>query len=124
MCLAVPDTCNTPAGPAMVPVPYPNLGDVSTVKKTVPEVLNQNKESAVVGSELPSSNGDEAGTGGGIMSGTKGDKVTFKSGSSKVRFAGKQAAMLTSTTGQNGTSANAPAGAQIAPSQTKVFVAP
>lgn len=120
--MAVPDTCNTPAGPAMVPVPYPNIGQVNTAKKTVPEVLIQNKEAVVVGSELPSSNGDEAGTGGGLVSGTHGDKVAVKTGSGKVRLAGKQAGMLTSTTAQNGTNANAPAGKQIAPSQTKVFV--
>jgi len=68
--------------------------------------------------------GDEAGTNKGVMSGMNMDKVTFKKGSSKVKIEGQPCVHLTSLTGHNGTNANAPAGTQMAPSQTKVMVGP
>ena len=52
------------------------------------------------------------------------DKVTYKKASSKVKAQGQPVCHLTSTTGHNGSNANMPAGAQVAPSQTKVLVAP
>jgi hypothetical protein len=51
------------------------------------------------------------------------NKVIYKKCSSKVEAEGNQVAYLTSMTGQNGTNANMPVGAQIAPSQVKVIVA-
>ena len=75
-------------------------------------------------SEIPQSMGDEAGTSKGVVSGMNMDKVTFKKGSSTVKIEGQPCIHLTSMTGHNGSNANAPAGAQIAPSQTKVIVAP
>lgn len=124
VCFAMPDTCNTPAAPSPVPVPYPNTGQVSTATGVVMKVLVENKETVVEDSKIPMSSGDEAGTAGGVVSGTFGKDVTFKSYSSKVYFGGRKAVMVTAMTAHNGSNPNAPAGAQIAPSQAKVFVAP
>lgn len=124
-CLAFPDACLTPAPPGPpVPVPYPNVGTVNQAKKTSSKVKFCKKEAVTVKSEISRTSGDEAGVNKGVLSGTNMDKLTWKKGSSKVKVEGQDVVHLTSTTGQNGSSANMPAGAQITPSQTKVKVAP
>lgn len=124
-CFAMPDVCLTPAPPAPpVPVPYPNMGQVAAANGVVTKVLVENKETVAEGAKIPNSSGDEAGTNGGVTSGTNMGPVEPKTFSSKVFFGGKKVVFLTATTGHNGTSANAPMGAQIAPSQAKVLVAP
>lgn len=124
-CFAMPDVCLTPAPPAPpVPVPYPNTAQVASANGVVTVVLIENKETVVEGSKIPNSSGDEAGTNGGVTSGTNMGPVEPKAFSSKVFLQGKKAVFLTATTAHNGTSANAPMGVQVAPSQTKVLVAP
>jgi hypothetical protein len=92
--------------------------------KTSMKVKFVSKEVVTLKSEIPKSMGDEAGTNKGVMSGMNMDKVTFKKGSSSVKIEGQPCIHLTSMSGHNGMNANAPAGTQIAPSQTKVIVAP
>jgi hypothetical protein len=121
-CFAVPDVCKTPTPAGPVPIPYPNIGMVPQATKTSTKVLIANKEVIVENSEIPQSQGDEAGTAGGVVSGRNMDKIIFKKGSSKVNIQGKACCHLTSMTGHNGANANMPAGAQIAPSQAKVLV--
>ena len=124
-CFGLPDTCLTPAPPAPpVPIPYPNTGMVNQADKTSEKVKFAGKEVLTVDSEIPRSMGDEAGLNKGIMSGMNMSKVLFKKGSSKVKIEGKDCVHLTSMTGHNGSNANMPAGAQIAPSQTKVIISP
>ncbi|MGE0324476.1 MAG: PAAR-like domain-containing protein [Polyangiaceae bacterium] len=125
MCFAMPDTCKVPAPPAPpIPIPFPNMGQVKAASKTSKKVLIRNKAAVVELSEIPTSMGDEAGVGGGVVSGAFAQKITFKKGSAKVLVEGKGAAFLTCTTGHNGANANAPNGAQIVPSQSVVFIAP
>ena len=124
-CMGMPDVCLTPAPPAPpIPIPYPNIGMVNQAQKTSTKVKFSGKEVVTVKSEISRSSGDEAGTNKGVMSGTNMDKVTFKKGSEKVKIEGQKCVHLTSITGHNGSNANMPAGAQIAPSQTKVIIAP
>lgn len=124
-CFGMPDTCLTPAPPSPpVPVPYPNTGMVNQVSKTSTKVKFAGKEVVTISSEVPRSMGDEAGVNKGIMSGMNMSKVTYKKGSMKVKIEGKDCIHLTSMSAHNGMSANMPAGAQIAPSQTKVIVSP
>ena len=127
--MGMPDVCKTPAppppvGPGQIPVPYPNTGMLNQAQKTSTKVKFVNKEVVTLKSEIRKSMGDEAGTLGGMISGMNMDKVTFKKGSSTVKIEGQPCIHLTSMSAHNGTNANAPAGAQIAPSQTKVIVAP
>ena len=68
--------------------------------------------------------GDEAGVNKGVMSGMNMGKVAYKICSSKVKIEGQKCAHLTSMTGHNGSNANMPAGAQVAPSQTEVLISP
>ncbi|MFK5947443.1 MAG: DUF4150 domain-containing protein [Methylococcales bacterium] len=124
-CLAFPDVCLTPAPPAPpIPVPYPNTGMVNQSKKTSSKVKFAGKEAVTVKSEISRSMGDEAGLNKGVVSGMNMGKITFKKGSSKVKAQGQACAYLGSMTAHNGSNANMPAGAQIAPSQTKVLLAP
>jgi len=124
-CFAVPDTCNVPAPPAPpVPTPFPNFGMVNQATKTATKVKFSGKEVVTKKSEMPRSSGDEAGTLGGLMSGVNMNKVTFKKGSGKVKVQGQPCVHLGAMAGHNGMNANMPAGAQIAPSQTKVLVMP
>ena len=98
------------------------MGNVAQATKTSTKVKFVNKEVVLENSEIPMSQGDEAGTAGGVVSGRNMDKIVFKKGSSKVQIEGKGCVYLTAMTGHNGSNANMPAGNQIAPSQTKVLV--
>ncbi len=125
MAQGTPDVCKTPAPPAPpVPVPYPNMGQLASAQQTSTKVKFFSAEVVTLKSKIPSSQGDEAGVAGGVVSGANMQEVAFKKGSSKVKVEGQPVIQLTSVTGHNGSNANMPAGAQIAPSQTKVLVAP
>lgn len=124
-CFAIPDVCLTPAPPAPpVPIPYPNTGMVNQAKKTAKKVKFAKKAVVTKKSELSRTMGDEAGVNKGVASGMNMGKLTWKMGTSKVKIEGQDCIRLTSMSGHNGMSANMPAGAQVAPSQTKVIVAP
>ncbi|MBA1147269.1 DUF4150 domain-containing protein [Ectothiorhodospiraceae bacterium WFHF3C12] len=124
-CMAFPDVCKTPTPGGPVPVPYPNIGMVPQVNggTCTSKVKIQNQKVLTKNSKITMSSGDEAGSVGGVVSNKIKGEVVYKKGSSKVKMEGKPAAHLTSMTGHNGTNANMPAGAQIAPSQVKVLVA-
>jgi hypothetical protein len=123
---AVPDPCLTPAppSPSPVPIPYPNTGMVNQAKKTATKVKFTGKPVVTKKSEISRSMGDEAGVNKGVMSGMNMGKVTYKKGSSKIKIQGQPCVHLTCMSGHNGMNANIPAGAQVAPSQTKVIVSP
>ncbi|HJL19957.1 MAG TPA: DUF4150 domain-containing protein [Sandaracinaceae bacterium LLY-WYZ-13_1] len=122
---AFPDVCNVPAPPAPpVPTPFPNVAMLTqanggTCSRKV-KILNQ--PVVTKATEIPRTMGDEAGTAGGVTSGTNMDKATFKAGVPKVKVEGNEIVNQLKPTAHNGASANAPAGMVVAPSQTKVIV--
>ncbi len=69
--LAFPDVCLTPVGPSMVPIPYPNIAQLASAQNTATDVLigPSSLPALLLDSEVPTSSGDEAGTGGGVASG-------------------------------------------------------
>lgn len=121
--MGMPDVCKTPSPAGPVPIPYPNIGNLAQAQKTSTKVKFDGKEAANLNTQMSQSQGDEAGTAGGVVSSTNMQTVAFKKGSMKVKIEGQPAVYLTSTTGHNGSNANMPSGAQIAPSQAKVMVA-
>jgi len=125
-CFAFPDVCKTPAppAPAPVPIPYPNIGMPMQAIKAAEKVKVVKKDALTTRSEIPKSSGDEPGVAGGLVSNVNMNKVSFKKGSSKVKFQGHPATHLMSLTAHNGANANMPTGAQIAPSQLKVLIKP
>lgn len=118
-----PDVCKTPAPPAPpVPIPYPNIGQVTQASKTATKTKFAGKPVVLKTSEIPRTSGDEAGTaGGGVVSNVNMDKVTFKKASSKLKIEGQECVYHTAMTGHNGSNANT-VGTQVAPSQTKVLI--
>lgn len=126
-CLAFPDVCKTPTPAGPVPIPYPNIAMLPQGKGGTfsSKVKVDNQKVATIKSEIMMSTGDEPGTVGGVISNRFKGPAKFKKGSSKVKVEGASVVHLTSLIGQNGvSSANHPAGVQIAPSQVKVIVMP
>lgn len=121
LCLGFPDVCLVPAAPSPIPTPFPNTAEWSDAQGTIDTVLVENKEIVVESSTIPMSKGDEAGTGGGVMSGTFIGCVKPKTASSKVKAKGKRVVLLGAVTAHNGDSANMPVGTHLAPSQSKVL---
>lgn len=125
MATAMPDTCLTPAPPSPpIPTPYPNMAQLAMALSTSTTVTFGNRFVVTEGSKIPSTNGDEAGANGGVVSGMIMGEAAPRLFSSKVFVQGKKVAYLTSMTAHNGSNANAPAGLVAVPSQTVVFVAP
>lgn len=123
---ALPDVCKTPAppAPAPVPIPYPNIASFTQsnpgtcTKKT--KIMNQ--PVVTQATVVLMTSGDEGGVAGGLISGQfKGPSkpVTY---SMKVKFEGQAVVYQTCSIGQNGASANSPAGIHSVPSQPKVTV--
>jgi hypothetical protein len=121
MCFAFPDVCLVPSAPSPIPTPFPNLAQCCDAQGTIEAVLVENKEVLVESSVIPMSSGDEAGVGGGVMSGTFLGCVKYKTASAKVYAKGKRVVLLGAVTAHNGDNANMPAGQQVAPSQGKVI---
>ncbi len=121
LCIAFPDVCLTPAppAPAPVPVPYPNIGADPTNTGFVPNVLMTCAPAHNLGTAPPMTNGDNAGLGTGIASGTVMAPARTMTGAFTVLVGGMPLARLTSVTLQNST--NAP-GAKVVPSVTNVLV--
>ena len=124
MAQAFPNVCQVPSPSGPVPTPFPSLaqctdadGGTCSSKVTV-----RNKAVLHVRSEVPMTRGDEPGTSGGVVSGTRGDVCTRSQGSSKVEIEGDAAVAQLMRVRSNGTNANAPTGAQLSPSQTKVRI--
>ncbi|MGR6874862.1 DUF4150 domain-containing protein [Pseudomonas sp. HK3] len=121
--MGMPDVCKTPVGPAIVPLPYPNIsmGATAMPSSAAMKVLIAGGFAHTVGTQIPMSNGDQPGVAGGLISGGIMGPTKFLMGSMATFFGGKPAARLTSMTGQNGSSMNVP-GVTIAPAQTKVLI--
>ena len=133
MAQAAPDVCfipapAPPAGPGGIPIPFPNIAQFVTASKTCDKVLIENKPTIVEDSEIPHTQGDEAGCsplpapGKGVVSHEIMGKCVFKTKSGVVFFKGKASVTQTATTSHNGSNANAPVGTHTVPSQLKVLV--
>lgn len=128
-CMSFPDTCMTPgvSAGAPGPLPYPNIAMLTQAKGSTcsGKVKIGNKKAVVHTTEISMSSGDEAGNSpGGVVSSKFKGPCKYKLGSSTVKAEGKKVVYLGCLIGHNGSNANMPAGAQIAPSQTKVTVMP
>jgi len=125
--MAMPDVCLTPTPVGSIPIPYPNMAMleqalISTMSESV-KIGGFN--AATVQTEIPMSEGDDAGVSGGVMSGTFAQGCKFKIGSESVKWEGQQAVYQGCLIGHNNTSnPNMPAGNQIVPSQETVTIGP
>jgi hypothetical protein len=91
--LAFPDVCLTPAPPGPpVPIPYPNIAQLDQASP----VSNESGKALLVGpsgdpvllkdGEVSTSSGDEAGSAGGVKSGTTKGKCQFVQASGSVLY--------------------------------------
>lgn len=119
--LAVPDVCKTTVGPAVVPIPYPNMAQPNTAVPTQFKLLVTALPGHNLTTQIPMSNGDNAGALGGVASQMMMGPCRHVRGSTKVMAGAGFVTRLLDTTGQNGMNANAP-GTSVAPSQVKVLI--
>ena len=116
-----PDVCLTPAppSPAPVPIPYPNIAAAPMGVPAVYKVLFMCAPAHNMSTTIPLTNGDNAGVGTGVASGTVMGPSRHLTGAFTVLLGGMPATRLTSVALQNNT--NCP-GARVAPSQVKVLL--
>lgn len=123
--MAMPDVCKVPAPPSPpVPTPFPNVAMLSQADGGTcsSKVRIANRKVCTVQTEISRTSGDEAGTLKGVVSNANMDKAVFRSGVGRVQVEGQDVAVHLRPTAHNGSNANAPAGSQVAPSQTSVIV--
>lgn len=101
ICMAFPDILLTPGPSGSVPLPYPNIAQLADAQKVSPDVKAGGKAVIIDGSEIPTSTGGEAGTGGGTSSGTFNQKCTFSEFSGTVKANGKGIVRQLDQTSQN-----------------------
>ncbi len=119
MDLGFPDVCLTPAGPAVVPIPYPNIAMGPTAIPNQMTVLIMAMPAHNLGTITPMTNGDNAGVSMGVASGTVMGPSRHLTAAFTVLFEGMPATRLTSMSLQNST--NAP-GVRLVPSQPTVLL--
>ena len=104
---AFPDVCLTPAPPGPpVPLPYPNIADLSTATKISDSgggLLVGGDPVLLLDSEVATSTGDEAGSSGGVTSGSIKGKCVVAQASGTVLYGsgGKGIARFMDQTTQN-----------------------
>jgi hypothetical protein len=119
MDLGFPDVCLTPAGPAVVPIPYPNIAMGPTAIPNQVKLFIMAMPAHNLGTQIPLTNGDNAGVATGVASGTVMGPSKHLTGAFTVLFSAMPATRLTSMSLQNNT--NAP-GVRIVPSQPVVVL--
>lgn len=121
MNFAFPDVCKTVVGPAIVPLPYPNI---STTTTAIPNIFNIFVMCMPVHNMLtmvPLSNGDEAGVTLGVVSQLIIGPTYHILGSFKVFKQVMPVTKWLSPTGQNGIVPNM-VGTTLTPCQPKVMI--
>ncbi len=87
--IAFPDVCLTPVGPAIVPIPYPNIAQSSDSDKASKTVKCDGNPVCLKDSNFKTSTGDEGGGQKGVASGKIKGKAEFVSYSMNVKVEGK-----------------------------------
>ncbi len=90
----IPDICKTPSPAGPVPIPYPNIAQSSALASGTTTVKADGNMVANKGSEYSRSNGDEAGTAGGVKSSVNMKAAKWITYSMDVKMDGKNACRL------------------------------
>ena len=117
--IGFPDVCLTPAAPAPIPVPYPNMAMGPMAVPNVPTILVNFMPAHNMGTVIPMTNGDNAGVAMGVASGTVMGPRRHLTAAFTVLVGGMPATRVTSVSLSNST--NCP-GARLVPSQVGVVV--
>lgn len=119
MDMAFPDVCLTPAVPSPIPIPYPNIAMGPTAIPSQVKIFIMAMPAHNLATEVPMTNGDNAGLATGVASGTVMGPSKHLTAAFTILYCGAPATRLTSMSLQNST--NAP-GARIVPSQPLVLL--
>ena len=118
-----PDVCLTPSPVGPVPIPYPNMASGMTANPATAckKIYLSCMPAHNLSTQVPISQGDNAGVAGGVASGTVMGPCKHLMGCVGVIYEGSPVTKMTSPTGQNGMSLNVP-GMTLVPSQFKVMI--
>ena len=118
-----PDVCKTPSPVGPIPIPYPNMATGMTANPATAckKIYLSCMPAHNLGTQVPMSMGDNAGVAGGVASSMMMGPCKHIMGSLGVFHEGAPATKMTSPTGQNGMSMNAP-GMTMVPAQFKVMI--
>ncbi|PRQ03622.1 hypothetical protein ENSA5_13770 [Enhygromyxa salina] len=94
MSIVFPDVCLTPTSAGPVPIPYPNIAQSADTSDGPSTVTCDGEMPMTDGAKYSKSSGDEAGSAGGVASGTNRDAAEFMLYSFDVKFEGKGACRL------------------------------
>jgi Domain of unknown function (DUF4150) len=119
MDLGFPDVCLTPVGPAVAPIPYPNIAMGPMGVPAAYNVLFMCTPAHNLATMIPMTNGDNAGVATGVASGTVMGPARHLTAAFTVLVGGMPATRLTSMSLHNTT--NCP-GVRLVPSQVKVLL--
>ena len=102
ICFAFPDVCLTPVPLSPpVPIPYPNIGQLTDVVNVSTNVFAGGSPLVHKQSQIVTTMGDEAGSVGGVQSGTIKGKVEFTTPSNSVKVNGQGVVRMFDMTKQN-----------------------
>lgn len=91
-----PNLCLTPAAPSPIPVPYPLIGDTGQLDPGCDSILQNGKKTMNTKSKIASLSGNEAGSGGDIITGVNTGTAWAVVGPPTVLFEGASVATATS----------------------------
>jgi len=91
----IPDVCKTPTPGGPVPIPYPNIAQSITLSDGTTTIKGDRMMAANKGSKFALSNGDQAGTIGGVKSNVFMKEATWILYSFDVKLDGKNACRFT-----------------------------
>jgi len=116
---AMPDVCQMPSPAGPIPIPYPNMGMPQTGNPSTTKVMINGMPALTKASKIQPTNGDQAGTAGGVVSGKIMGPAEYIMGSTKVKLEGNPAVFMGNPTKQNDGNA---VGSNLVPSQNKVMI--
>lgn len=88
MSMVFPDVCQTPSPAGPIPIPYPNIGQSSDTSAGPTSVTTDGNMPMVKGAKYMMTSGDEAGSAGGVMSGSIKGEAEFMMYSFDVKYEG------------------------------------
>jgi hypothetical protein len=94
MSTVFPDVCQTPSPAGPIPIPYPNIGQAANTSGGTSTVTFDGCMPMTKDAKYSMTSGDEAGTAGGVVSGTIMGEAEFMMYSFDVKLDGKNACRL------------------------------
>jgi hypothetical protein len=94
MSMVFPDVCLTPTAAGPIPIPYPNIARSADTSNGPATVTCDGEMPMTKGAQYSKSSGDEAGSAGGVASGTSRGVAEFMMYSFDVKFEGQGACRL------------------------------